>query len=62
MNTPKRIAYIFEEAKIFLTKDGRYYGFSEVDGKVKCWKLSKEEKDIFSSRGLSSFAKTGRRD
>ena len=47
MNTPKRIAYIFEEAKIFLTKDGRYYGFSEVDGKVKCWKLSKEEKDIF---------------
>lgn len=47
MNTPKRIAYIFEEAKIFLTKDGRYYGFSEVNGKVKCRKLSKEEKDAF---------------
>ena len=47
MKSPNRIAYIFEEAKIFLTKDGRYYGFSETDGKVKCRKLSKEEKDAF---------------
>ena len=50
MNTPKRIAYIFEEAKIFLTKDGRYYGFSEVDGKVKCLEAEQRGKRYFSSR------------
>ena len=34
MDCEKRIAYIFEEAKIFLTKDGRYYRYAESGGRV----------------------------
>lgn len=47
MNSEKRIAYIFEEAKIFLTKDGNYYAFEELEGHVKCRKLTADEKKEF---------------
>jgi len=47
MNNPKRIAYIFEEAGVFLTKDGLYYRYDETDGKIKCRRLTREEKDDF---------------
>lgn len=50
MDCEKRIAYIFEEAKIFLTKDGRYYRYAENGGHVKCRRLTGEEQKAFLSR------------
>ncbi len=47
MNNLKRIAYIFEEEKIFLTKDGLYYRFDDENGKVKCQRLTEKEKEAF---------------
>ena len=47
MDCEKRIAYIFEEAKIFLTKDGRY---SENGDRVKCRRLTDEEQKVFLGR------------
>ena len=47
MNNLKRIAYIFEEEKIFLTKDGLYYRFNDENGKIKCQKLTEKEKESF---------------
>ena len=52
MDCEKRIAYIFEEAKIFLTKDGRYYRYAESGGRVKCRRLTDEEKKEFLGLSL----------
>lgn len=47
MNNQKRIAYIFEEAKIFLTKDGNYYRYEAKEGGVKCHRLTLQERESF---------------
>lgn len=47
MDCEKRIAYIFREEKVFLTKDGRFFGFVYQNNGVKCHCLSEEEKIHF---------------
>lgn len=47
MDSEKRIAYIFREEKVFLTKDGRFFGFVYQNNGVKCHRLSEEEKIHF---------------
>ena len=47
MDNEKRIAYIFREEKVFLTKDGRFFGFVYDGQSVKCRKLSEKEKFCF---------------
>lgn len=47
MDNEKRIAYIFREEKVFLTKDGRFFGFVYDGQNVKCHKLSEKEKFCF---------------
>ena len=47
MSCEKRIAYVFEQAKIFLTKDGNYYRYEEENGKYDCHKLTEKEKTLF---------------
>ena len=36
----KRIAQIFEEEQVFLTKSGCFYGYENVDGTFKCHRLN----------------------
>ena len=36
----KRIAHIFEEEQVFLTKSGCFYGYENVDGTFKCHRLN----------------------
>lgn len=50
MDCEKKIAYIFKEEKVFLTKDGRFFGFVYNDNGVKCHRLSEEEKVHFLAR------------
>lgn len=47
MDNQKRIAYIFEEAKIFLTKDGNYYSYEDKGERVKCHRLTSQERESF---------------
>ena len=53
----KRIACIFEEEQVFLTKQGCFYGYENINGTFKCRRLNtleinrflyriKEQKDI----------------
>ncbi len=50
MDCEKRIAYIFREEKVFLTKDGRFFGFVCHNDGVKCHRLSEGEKMHFLAR------------
>lgn len=36
----KRIAHIFEEEQVFLTKNGCFYGYENVGGTFKCHRLN----------------------
>jgi hypothetical protein len=36
----KRIAHIFEEEQVFLTKNGCFYGYENIDGTFKCHRLN----------------------
>ncbi|MBQ8464690.1 MAG: hypothetical protein IJ545_01625 [Alphaproteobacteria bacterium] len=36
----KRIAHIFEEEQVFLTKSGCFYGYENIDGTFKCHRLN----------------------
>ena len=36
----KRIAKVFEEEQVFLTKSGCFYGYENIDGTFKCRRLN----------------------
>ena len=36
----KRIAQIFEEEQVFLTKNGCFYGYENIEGTFKCRRLN----------------------
>lgn len=36
----KRIAQIFEEERVFLTKNGCFYGYENIEGTFKCRRLN----------------------
>lgn len=36
----KRIAQIFEEEQVFLTKNGCFYGYENIEGTFKCHRLN----------------------
>lgn len=42
-NNNKKIACIFEDEKVFLTKSGAFYGYENVDGVIKCHRLNSLE-------------------
>ena len=46
----KRIACIFEEEQVFLTKNGCFYGYEKIDGTFKCRRLSPLEINRFLYR------------
>ena len=46
----KRIACIFEEEQVFLTKNGCFYGYENVDGHFKCRRLNTLEINRFLYR------------
>ncbi len=46
----KRIACIFERERVFLTKNGGFYGYDVIDGHVKCRKLNNIEINRFLYR------------
>ena len=46
----KRIACIFEEEQVFLTKNGCFYGYEKVDGTFKCRRLNTLEINRFLYR------------
>lgn len=37
----KKIAAIFEEQMVFLTKTGKYYNYGWVNGRLKCHKMDR---------------------
>jgi len=46
----KRIACIFEEEQVFLTKKGCFYGYENIDGAFKCHRLNNLEINRFLYR------------
>lgn len=46
----KKIACIFEEERVFLTKNGCFYGYENVDGHFKCRRLNTLEINRFLYR------------
>ena len=46
----KRIACIFEEEQVFLTKNGCFYGYKVIDGTFKCRRLNTLEINRFLYR------------
>jgi hypothetical protein len=46
----KRIAHIFEEEQVFLTKNGCFYGYENIDGTFKCHRLNALEIHRFMYR------------
>ena len=46
----KRIAHIFEEEQVFLTKNGCFYGYENVNGTFKCHRLNAPEIQRFLYR------------
>ena len=46
----KRIACIFEEEHVFLTKQGCFYGYENIDGTFKCYRLNNIEINRFLYR------------
>lgn len=46
----KRIACIFEEEQVFLTKNGNFYGYEKIDGTFKCRRLNTLEINRFLYR------------
>lgn len=49
-NDNKQIACIFEEEKVFLTKNGKFYGYENVEGVFKCRRLNNLEINRFLYR------------
>lgn len=49
-NNHKRIACIFEEEQVFLTKQGCFYGYENVNGTFKCHRLNNLEINRFLYR------------
>ena len=45
-----KIACIFEEERVFLTKNGRFYGYENTDGVFKCRRLNSIEINRFLYR------------
>ena len=45
-----KIACIFEEERVFLTKNGKFYGYENVDGVFKCRRLNSIEINRFLYR------------
>lgn len=46
----KQIACIFEDEQVFLTKQGCFYGYENVDGTFKCRRLNTLEINRFLYR------------
>lgn len=46
----KRIACIFESERVFLTKNGGFYGYEVIEGRIKCRKLHNIEINRFLYR------------
>ena len=49
-DSQKRIACIFEEEHVFLTKNGCFYGYENIDGTFKCRRLNTLEINRFLYR------------
>lgn len=46
-NQTKKIAVIFEEQMVFLTKMGKYYNYEWEDGHLRCHKMSRAATKAF---------------
>ena len=46
----KRIACIFEEEQVFLTKQGCFYGYENINGTFKCRRLNTLDMNRFLYR------------
>lgn len=49
-DSKKKIACIFEEEQVFLTKNGMFYGYENIDGVFKCRRLNNIEINRFLYR------------
>lgn len=49
-NYQKLIAEIYEEDKVFLTNDGRYYAYGRVEGKLQLSKMNALAIQLFLQR------------
>lgn len=49
-DSKRKIACIFEEEQVFLTKNGMFYGYENIDGVFKCHRLNNLEINRFLYR------------